>query len=193
MPTPQGEMDVDFELIQQGKKFLFAMEIPNVGEMRQGSDGEHYWVATMMGAKLLEGPEVAQAREQYGRLFPSLEWLDYDGEITNEGIEEVEGHKCYKLAFKSRDGASATRFFDAESSMIRRMTVTQQTPQGEITIDSYPTNFKIIDGIRIPFQQTMTTPQGEMLLTIDKIKFNKEIDDTTFDLPDSIRNQIDDN
>ena len=56
MPSPQGEMEVDFELLQQGNKFLFVMEIPGLGEMRQGSDGEHFWMSNpMMGAQLLQG------------------------------------------------------------------------------------------------------------------------------------------
>ena len=194
MPTPQGEMDVDFELIQKGDKFLFAMDIPGFGEMRQGSDGEHFWMTNpMMGGQLLEGEQLAQAREQYGRMFPSLGWLDFDGKITNEGVEEVDGHKCYKLAFQSENGPSATRYFDVESGHIRRMSTTQKGPQGEMTIDAYPSDFTVVEGISIPFKQVMATPQGEITLNIDSVKFNKDIDEATFALPEAIQKQIDDN
>ena len=162
--------------------------------MRQGSDGEHFWMSNpMMGAQLLQGAQLHQAREQYGSLFPSLTWLDYDGEITNEGIEEVDGHKCYKIVFKSKSGLSSSRFFDVQSGLIRRMSMTQMGPQGEVTIDAYPTDYQQVEGVTIPFKQTMTTPQGDVTLSIDSIKLNKKIDDKTFDLPDAIKKQAKDN
>lgn len=194
MDTPQGPMEADIEQQQSGNKFLIVIDLPQLGEIRQGSDGKHYWMTNpMAGAMLLEGDQAAMAREQYSSPFPALTWLNYNGKIIDMGTEEVDRHTCQKLEFKPESGPTITRWFDVESGRMVKMAAVQSSPQGDVEVEVYPTDYRDVDGIMVPFKQVTTTPQGEITIEIDSMEFNKEIDDATFKLPRELRDKVGDN
>ncbi len=190
MDSPQGEMEADIEQMQSGDKFLIIINIPQFGEIRQGSDGKHYWMTNpMVGAMLMDNDQAAMAREQYSKPFPAASWLNYNGKIVNKGTEKVDGRKCHKLEFQPENGPKITRWFDAETGRLVKMAAVQQSPQGPMKIEVYPTDYRDVEGIKVPFKQVTSTPQGEMTIEVDSMEFNKEIDEATFKLPKELQDR----
>lgn len=194
LPGPTGEMEAEVDQIQDGNKFLMVMNLPGLGEIQQGSDGKHFWtINPFQGDKLMDKEETAMAREQFSSPFPALQWLKgYDGKITMKGEADVDGTQCYKLEFTPAVGNPMTRFFAVDSGQMLRMDAVQKGMAGEVKVEVYPSDFKEVDGISVPFKQVTSMEQGELTMEVDSIKFNEEISASKFKLPTSIQKLVDD-
>ncbi len=193
-PSPVGEMEITMTRVQAGKKFVMTQEIPQMGEVVNGSDGEVYWtVNPFQGAKVFEGEELEMMKSSAPGFFPELTWLDgYNGEITLDGTEDFDGKTAYKLVFAPASGASETRFIDKESGRIVKIVVTQEIPgAGEMTTEMTPSDFKTVDGITMAHKQVISTPQGEATMTVNTLEVNPELPADAFALPEDIQSLID--
>lgn len=194
-PTPVGDMEIEMSRIQAGKKFVMTQDIPQMGEVTNGSDGEVYWtINPFQGAKVFEGDELEMMKSQAPGFFPELEWLDgYDGEITMDGTEEVDGKMSYKLVFAPTDGPVETRFFEKETGRVLKTVSTREIPgAGEMTTEITSSDFKTVDGITMAHTQVISTPQGDATMTIDTMEVNPELAEDAFVLPEDIQSLIDD-
>lgn len=189
---PSNEIETSMNLWQKGNKFLTVMELPNGDELRQGSNGEHYWtINPFQGANLMDANEKGLAHQQFSSPFPSLGWSDnYDGKIEFHGTDKVDDDSCYKLIFTPKTGKPTTRFFDVKSGRLLKFETVQMGPGGEMEISVYHSDFKDVDGITIPHKQVTSTPQFDITIETDSIKFNTEIDDSKFEIPDEIKKLI---
>ncbi|MEM7453135.1 MAG: hypothetical protein AAF456_02160 [Planctomycetota bacterium] len=192
IPGPGGDMQVTVEVKQSGEKFLMQMELPGMGSMRQGSNGEVYWMENpMMGAQILEGNEMEAAKQRFSTMFPQLGWSEYDGEISVTGKESVDGTDCYVVVFTPAEGPATTRYFNAENGQTVKEAVTQESPMGPVTMETFPSDYRDVNGLMLPFMNTTVAPQGEMEVTFDEYQINLEIDDSVFVLPENIQKMVD--
>jgi outer membrane lipoprotein-sorting protein len=191
MPGPAGELEANMEQYQAGGKFLMVMSIPNMGEIRQGSDGEHFWAQDpQMGTRLLDGEQLAAIKQQYAQPFPALGWADFDGELSVDGEADVDGKKCWKVNFKPKTGAAVMRYFDRDSGDLVKIDMKQSGPAGEMEVEVFSEDVKKVGEIRVPHKQIMSTPFGEMSLEFDEIKLNEKIDDAKFALPEEVKKLV---
>jgi len=192
MPGPAGEMEAEMEHYQSGPKFLMVMNIPNMGEFRQGSDGKHYWSNDpFSGARLLEGDQLAAVSQQHSQPFPALGWSEYDGELTVDGEADVDGKKCWKVIFKPKTGSPMTRYFDKDSGHVVKLDIKQTGPGVEMEVEVFSEDIKQVNGISVPYKQITSAPQGEMTLEFSEIKFNEKLPDEKFALPEDIQKLVD--
>lgn len=195
IPTPNGEMEASMKRIQAGNKFMMTMEIPQFGEVVNGSNGDVAWsVNPIQGARLLEGAELEMTKSQMPEPFPALKWgNDFDGEITLQGSEDIDGTATHKVLFAPTEGPAVTRYFDKSNGRIVKMTMTQPSPLGgEMELEMVPSNYKTVDGLSIAHTQVTSTPQGDMTLTIEKLEINADLAEDTFAMPEEIKALVDD-
>jgi hypothetical protein len=184
-----GVGKADMSTTQANKKVLAIINLPGMGEMRQGSDGTTAWVVSpFQGAMLLEGRMKDQINTQAESLFPALSWLDgYKGKIESAGEADVDGKACYKLNFTSESGSNSTSYFNKESGFVVKTESVVDSPGGEMEITQFSDDFKDVDGIMVPHKQVTEMPQGEMVMTVTEVKLNQDIPEDTFALPDEIK------
>ena len=194
IPGPGGDMEARIEIKQSGNKFLMVMELPGMGQMKQGSNGEVYWADNpMMGAKIIiAGPELEAMKQRFSQSFPQLTWGEFDGTIEVTGREAVDDIECYTVDFTPTDGMATTRYFNAANGQVVKEAVTQNTPLGKMTMETYPSDYREVNGIILPFKNVTSTPQGEMQMSFDEYQINQEIEAAVFALPDNIRKLVDD-
>jgi hypothetical protein len=184
--TPMGDMEIAMKQVQSGNKFVMTQTIPQMGDVSMGSDGEVFWsMNPFQGAQVLEGEQLEAMKSRTPKLFEELTWAnDYDGEITLEGTEEVEGKMTYKLVFAPTGGEETERFIDKETGRMVKMII----PTGEVVVS----DFKTVEGISIPHKQIIQTPQGEAEVVIDSIEINPELEADALALPEDVQALIDD-
>lgn len=189
---PNGEMNADLNLLQKSNKFSLVMNIASVGDIQQGSDGKHFWIIMpFQGERLMDDNEQALSKQQFSSPFPSLSWADnYDGKIKLDGTEDVDDAKCYKVVFKPKDGKPLTRFFDVKSGRLLKMNSIQSNPAGEMEVTIFPSDFKEVDGITIPFTQITQVNGGDITMKTESVKFNVKIEDKQFEMPDAIKKLV---
>src|SRR6202161_4688985 len=78
-------------------KYLGLTELPGIGKIATGSNGEIAWENTVtQGARIKKGPQRADARRD-GAFNPFLYWQKLYAKGETTGSETVEGHDCYRI------------------------------------------------------------------------------------------------
>src|SRR6267143_2388140 len=165
-----------FVVPQNGKQYV------------QGFDGNSGW--RMDGFKnettptLLTGKAaLAMANEADIELEDA--WIDYHDKGHRAvllGKDTVQGKSCFKVNLIRKNGDTETCYFEDQSfAMVMKKAVSKNEEMGGALLDSFYSDYREVNGIRIPFK-TVHELNGQMILTItiDKILINEPIEDKDF-------------
>ena len=95
--------------------------------------------------------------------------------------EQVAGRDATVLVATPKVGPSMKLYFDPESGLLVRSVVRLYTPeQGEIEQVSEPTDYRAVDGVKVPFKIVNTSPNQIVTITIAKVENNVALDDSIF-------------
>jgi len=162
-----SRQDIDFRMFQ----------------MSTGTDGKTYWSKDQNGKiKQLEKIERFYAwSETYFSnnlyFFPE----QYKRELNYLGEEKDSSNQYYILEIKPEDGNPRKLFINKDTYLLDKY---QQKMDIDITT-SYLTDYREIEGIKIPFHTRVTTgkPQYDVEIEITDLKFNSEVDPSIFQMP----------
>ncbi len=179
-----GEMKASVKSKQMNGKAVIVIDMDEIGEMKQGTDGNVFWaINPMTGAQLVNKEDLGATAEEMGKPFPALNWLNSLDKIEVAGVEDVDGKPCYELRFK--DGGQVTkRFFDKESMLILK-TVSTNPMAGEVEV--FTSDYRKVGEFILPFKTVTAMPQGEMTMTVNKIDFDAKLTDADFELPKEVK------
>ena len=168
-------------------KMKMETEIPGLGAMQAGFDGEVGWsMNPMTGPMIQEGKELAQTKRQ-ADFFATFHDENLYKSMTNAGEADFEGKPCWKLELITLDGDAITEFFNIETGLMDGMTMTQESQMGPITITSVTSEYKDFSGIMIPTKTTIKIGPGmEQVLLINSLKFDG-VTEADFALPAAIQ------
>jgi len=168
-------------------KSLTEVDLAGMGKVREGSDGKVFWsLNPMMGPHLKDGAEKSQAALS-ARFNAELNWRDVFKGAKTTGTDTVDGKDCYKVELTPADGSPITQCYDKASSLLVKMTMTSQSPMGEQTVDSFPTDYRKEGDILMPHKIKQVLGGQEIVITIDSVTFNAEIPADKFAVPDEIK------
>ncbi len=149
----------------------------------QVCNGKECWIRDQQGLTHsmsgdLKGLVVTQLALDRGTyLTPTT----FDGKIQLlDDPVEVEGKLCYEVVVTPNGGTTATAAIDQESYLIRRVKLVTDMA----TVFAYPSDYRNVDGIMIPFQSTEVTDAGIIagINRVQSVLFNAEVADSLFDL-----------
>ena len=151
-------------------------------------DGEDGWMINPM-----VGPDPQDLAGD--QLTESMEQADIDGDLYNweekghtvefVGVEDMEGTEVFKIKLvkKDKEGEMQYFFLDKESFILLKQTVISNTMGTEMASDITFGNYKMIDGIAVPYSMDVMTMGQSTQLIIESIEFGKEVDDSIFKRP----------
>jgi hypothetical protein len=180
----------------KGKMTAYAAEpdkryseitLEGVGKIQEGSNGDVAWnLSAMQGPRLKDGDEKAESLLQ-ARFNADLAWRDLYDKVETVGVETVDGKECYKLVLTPKSGAPITRWYDKQTNLMVKMSMTAKTPMGEIESDSVVSDYRKEGDILVPHKMLTKVATMELSTTIESIQHNAEIPKDRFDLPDEIK------
>jgi hypothetical protein len=184
-----------FTLTQESpNKMAMTIDLPGMGKMVQGNNGTHAWeYSAMTGPRLLEGEELLESNGQSlfnAELYPEKVYTKT--EVV--GIEKVGDSDAYKVAMTTKGGSTRTAFYDKASGLLVKMTMLQKSQMGEVAIDSITSDYREVDGVKLPFKTTIKINVGpgmEQVMTIEKLTHNTEIAADAFKAPAEVQELID--
>ncbi len=169
-------------------KVYSIIESQAFGTIESGSNGEVQWEKTMMtGAKVKEGEEKAAAdRESTFNLL--LHWQDHYKSAETEAKEDLDGRPCYKVVMVPLVGEPEISWFDAETHLLLKSSMTINNEMGTISMDIFPSDYREVDGVLVPFQaKQVIMGTQEMVITTEEMAWDVEIPAGIFDLPEDIK------
>ncbi len=164
-------------------KRLTITKIDGMGEMLQGFDGKIAWAKDPQGnVREITGPQLAVVQRE-STFNSDLRWKELYEKLEIAGKGKIDGKDAWILKLTPKAGAPIVRYYDAETFLLLRSDMTVNGPQGEFTLKTTVTDYREVDGIKVPFQITQGLPMGTMGMRVSEIKSNVPIDDAIFAKP----------
>jgi hypothetical protein len=154
----------------------------------QGFDGKKGWkIDTFKNETtptILTGPAaVAMANESNVELADML--IDYETNgfmVSYSGKDSAAGYLCYRLKVFRDNGEMETLYFNPENfDLVMKKAVSKNVELDKAPLKIYYSDYRSVDGIRIPFKTVCESDQQVILtITINKASTNTPIDDKEF-------------
>ncbi len=168
---------------------LYKYVVPFQGKyFAQAFDGKTGWkIDAFKGetaSSLLNGKEaLAMMNEQDVELEnPLINYKDKGHQAILQGTDTVNGAACFKIKFITAGADTSTWFFSkTDYALVKKQAVSKNAELDKSLLDIFYTDYKIVNGIKIPFVQTHKA-SGQTILTIsiEKGEVNVPIADKEF-------------
>ena len=146
-----------------------------------GTNG--YMINSMQGDQPITGNQLDNMKSSS---FPHP-FLDYKAKgmtVKMTGKEKVGDRDAYVLVLEPTTGSAVKQFIDAETYLPVRSVVKVNTPQtGDIEQTADASDFRAVDGVKIPFKVNLTNAMQSITMTFTKIENNVAIDEKSFAKP----------
>lgn len=114
---------------------------------------------------------------------PLVDYKSKGHKVELIGKEDVDGQEAYKLRFTYKNGDECFFYLDCSSLLIIKMSETQAANGQEYQLDFYLHDYRTVNGIKVPFQQTADRNDKPFMdTTIEKLEYNIVVDDNLFQL-----------
>lgn len=167
------------------------IESETAGKMEQGVVDGVAWGLTVM-----TGPQIKEGDQRFLKIRESdfdgtVNWREHYKEAKCEGIETIDGKECYKVVLTPSEGPPVTNYYDRNTHLEVKSEISINSPMGRMAIESYPSDYKTVDGVVIAHKiRQVLGGMQEMLVVIDSIEHNAEIPPSRFEAPQEIRDLI---
>jgi hypothetical protein len=183
-------------------RFVLAMKRPNKTRFEIVSmnrmalrvfDGTHGWKLRPMrrgeegNMQPYSEQELRFAHDEQVIDGPLIDHAAKGIEVKLGGVDEIEGHKAYRLELRMLSGATRVVWVDASSFLeIKSEHETRSSPLGRPAIvDVYYRDYRAIDGVKMPVtieSGAVSVPPVDRL-TIEKVELNPQVEDKMFERP----------
>lgn len=173
-------------LAARPNKLLVKMNMPGMGEMLQGYDGEVAWSRNpMQGTRIITGAELAQTVRQAdfdssvdpARHYPTMETLERT---------EMAGQPCYLVRMVPVEGDEIQTCFHTETGLMVGSRGKSQTAMGPVEATTLFSEYRDFAGVKMPTRTVTSVAGQEMVVTIKEVTPNV-VDPAVFELPADVK------
>ena len=119
-----------------------------------------------------------------GTTSSRVRYLDYKAAGTKIELlakEPVGGKEAIVLLVTPKEGSVARIFFDPETHLLLRAVAKISSPElGDFEQTNEPSDYRTVDGVKVPFVQTNTSPVQTVTIRLEKVEHNVPMDDAMF-------------
>ncbi len=191
LSTPTGDISGPIEILNEQpnkSRTLIKMDLTSLGAgamvVDQRFDGTSgYVLDSLRGNRDMAGSQLESMKNG---AFPNplLNYRERGATVELAGKEKVGEREAYVLILKPKSGPAVRQFVDAESYLPIKVMVKVDVPQaGEIEQTNEFSDFRDIDGVKIPFAVKTTSPIQTFTITLTKVEHNTKIDEGLFSKP----------
>jgi hypothetical protein len=193
--APQPSLPFELEMKRPGKT-RFEIKLPGQSSVRM-YDGTRGWKLRQAGhgkpeAQPYTPDELSFARDGQGIDGPLMDYQAKGIAIALDGVDEVEGHRAYRLSIKLPSGASHHVWVDAQTFLELKYDRVSRSKFGQSALVTvFYRNYKTVEGLQIPFmiesRPDNATEPGQAKATnkmvIDRVFLNPPLEDKVFAYP----------
>jgi outer membrane lipoprotein-sorting protein len=181
-----GAIEVDQKAPSKIRSFI-TLDLTAVGAgqmtIERRFDGTRGFVYnSIQGDSAMAGADVDNARNA---AFPTA-FLNYTPGTVPIAVlphENIGGVDAVGLQVTPKSGPPIRIYFDASTFLLIRTVTTVSAPQaasGTVTQTSDYADYRVVDGVKVPFQTTNVTPTQTVSIKLSKVEDNVEMDDALF-------------
>ncbi len=163
------------------EKRVSIMQQPQ-GQSVTAFNGAAGWLAMPNGFHRMTSAEGEAARIDAQLHFPSQLRELYKDFQVHPG-EEIAGRPTILINAKATGKPDLRLYFDQENGLLLRLTRYAQTPLGRNPTQIDYADYRIADGVKIPYKWTLTRPNASFTILIDQVQQNVPVDEKLFVMP----------
>jgi hypothetical protein len=161
--------------------------LDGIGKIQEGSDGEVAWgMSAMQGPRIKEGDERAETLLQ-AKFNSDMAWRDLYKSVETVGVETVDGKECYKVVLTPKAGTPITKWYDKDTNLLVKQSLTAKSPMGDIQSDSTFGDYRKEGDITVAHKVVSHVSTMELVMTLDSVKYNTEIPKDKFEVPSEVK------
>jgi hypothetical protein len=192
LTTPVGELMGTIEVYSKRpnkQRTLIKLDLTALGggpiatdQRFDGTTG--YVVDPINGNRAIEGAQL-EAMRNGSFPTPLLNYKELGASLSLGGREQVGGKEAFVLRLTPKAGPPVRMFIDSTTFMLVRTVVTVSVPQLGGDIDQVVdfSDFRDVDGVKVPFVTKSTNSVQSITATMTSVKHNVEIADVDFAKP----------
>ena len=166
-------------------KMVTITDVPSFGVVRSGMDGTVAWMdMPQFGIQELTG-DAAAASKRSADFYEDIRLKETYPKMVVKDKESFEGHDVYVVQATPAEGAAELLSFDADSGLLVRSQTQMNGPMGPIDIDTRLSDYREVDGIKLPFTIDQVRSDFSFTIKLTEVKHNVPIDDAKFEKPKS--------
>jgi outer membrane lipoprotein-sorting protein len=192
LETPLGNLAGTAELLNEApnkSRNLMKVDLSAAGigqvTIDQRFNGEiAYAMDSLQGNREITGNALDNMKSSS---FPSpfLNYKERGATVELGAKEKVGDQDAYVLTYKPKVGSAVRMYLDAQTYLPLRSVVKVNVPQlgqdVEQTTDF--SDYRDVDGLKIPFQIKNSTPMQSYTITFTKVEHNIKVDESLFSKP----------
>ncbi|MGH9769201.1 MAG: hypothetical protein ACREAB_17375 [Blastocatellia bacterium] len=164
-------------------KLLTVQNIPGIGVIRDGYDGQTAWSENpMTGLREKSGAELA-AVVRTSDFHGALRIRQRYSKLELKGKEKAGDRETWVILATPAEGAPMKMYYDAQTGLMARTDTEAESPQGKISIQTTLEDYRDVDGVKLPFLTRQETSIANVVITMTEAKSNVTIDDAKFKKP----------
>lgn len=168
----------------RGGDFYLETEMPGIGMQKLGGKGDKLWADNAVhGLRTLAGKEAEQARSSVA-LCLAYEWKQHFKSAKTLGVKPGEGGASLaEIEFESTSGDKVVLRVDLKTKLPASQSLTQANPFGDIPETVTFSDYRDVQGLKLPFKQTVEAPLMKAMATMTKMEINVPTDAVPFEMP----------
>ena len=151
------------------------------GEITAGFDGSRAWVSSNRGTRDAEPGDAIILRRE-AEVNPVAALKSYTGRRVR-GQAKIGDTTAYVMMAKAPDNIVDFLFFDEQSGLLVRRMIRNTTIFGALPIEADYSDYRDVNGVKIPYKTTWFTAGESSTYTIKDVKDNVPVDDSKFEPP----------
>ncbi len=155
--------------------------VPGMGSVWQGFDGTTGWAwSEIEGFRRIEGAELQQLMGRAG--IDAVLTLGETAALRRLLPERTEGgRRIAGVALAVAQGEIGEMYFDAATGeLVRSVSVAQAGAAGQLKITLEYSDYREVDGVRLPFRLVMNNSALRTEITVKSVRQNVPVDDAVF-------------
>jgi zinc protease len=140
----------------------------------------------MSGLRELSGAELATDKRNadfYGMLNSRKNF----SKLEIKGKEKVGSSDAYVVVATPAVGDAEKHYFAADTGLLVRVDSKSETPQGKLSFETYFSDYKEVDGIKIAHLVRQVSSAFIAVIKLSEVKHNVEVADAKFNLLHLVR------
>ena len=160
-----------------------TIDIPGFGTVNIVFDGKSGWQKDpMQGLREQTGAELVMVKIN-SEFYGPLKMKDLYKKVEVKGKDKVGSAEVYIIEATPSEGSPVKLSFDATTGLLVRQEMEQETPQGKMPTEVLLEDYRVVDGVKLPFVVKTSTPAFGFVVKLEEVKHNVTIDDAKFSKP----------
>jgi len=162
---------------------LTVMKAETIGVFKRGFDGRTSWVLSDQKGFKNPTPLELAALAAEADFYREIKLKELYSRISLVGTGTVGTREAYIVEATPRIGAVEKLYFDVQTGLLTRRDAMGSGSRGVARAEFYFSDWREVDGVKIPFKTTELTPSGTYIFTLEEVKHNVPLDEGIFRQP----------